>query len=286
MSGKLPVHQPRAHVLELLAQTGQPQAALAIITATHGPAYRLAGTAMLVLADGRPVGALSSGCIEADIARQAVDVIAGQSPKTILYGEGSPYLDLKLPCGGALEVLLTPAPPLAKVQQALKLRALRQESAVELASPSGTLIWKLIPDLQFLVLGEGPEADCFAGLVDHLGFPPALRSAPAISSIDRRTAVTFFFHDHDGEAVIMAPLLASPAFYIGAQGSLRASQQRATELAALGVSPDQLAHLHAPIGLVPSTRDPAALAVSTMAQILQIAQERGLTQHQAPQPTP
>ena len=58
------------------------------------------------------------------------------------------------------------------------------------------------------------------------------------------------------------------AFYIGAMGSQATSQKRRERLAALGVSPEQLRRLHAPIGLDIGSKTPAEIAVSILAELL------------------
>jgi len=42
-------------------------------------------------------------------------------------------------------------------------------------------------------------------------------------------------------------------------------------LEAMGAGPPDIARLHGPVGLVPSTRDPRTLAVSVLAEVLAIA---------------
>jgi xanthine dehydrogenase accessory factor len=62
--------------------------------------------------------------------------------------------------------------------------------------------------------------------------------------------------------------LRSRAFYIGALGSTRTHARRQERLAALGLG-DQLARIHAPVGLPLGGRTPAEIAVATLAQIVQ-----------------
>jgi xanthine dehydrogenase accessory factor len=77
-----------------------------------------------------------------------------------------------------------------------------------------------------------------------------------------------FFHDHEWEPPILAQALTTEAFYIGAQGSIRAAEMRRMELVRLGTKETALARLHGPIGLVPSARDARILAVSVLAEVL------------------
>lgn len=93
---------------------------------------------------------------------------------------------------------------------------------------------------------------------------------PKDLAIDARSAVVLFFHDHEWEPPILAEALTSQAFYVGAQGSLRAAEMRRMELARLGTREAEIARLHGPIGLVPSARDARKLAVSVLAEVLSL----------------
>ena len=99
---------------------------------------------------------------------------------------------------------------------------------------------------------------------------PASGAAPL--DADPWTAVTLFYHDHDREPPVLARALASPAFYVGAQGSLRSHRARVQALREMGVADPDIARLRGPIGLIPSARDPQVLAVSVLAEILSEAE--------------
>lgn len=278
---------------------------LAIITGITGPSYRPLGEIMTFGRDGQ-VGSLSSGCIETDLAGHAEHALQ-DGPRVVRYGEGSPWFDLQLPCGGGLEITLIPRPCRQLLTDIAKARADRQHVALCILpdlsltrcepGPTGPTSKGfrilLLPPPRFLVFGQGPEAVTFAGLVHAAGYPHLLLASdlqtvagadaagcttrllhwPALPTdlqIDDRSAVVLFFHDHDWEPPILARALGSPAFYIGAQGSMRARDARVERLRKQGVH-DGLDRLRGPIGLVPSARDPRTLAVSVLAEILQAA---------------
>lgn len=85
---------------------------------------------------------------------------------------------------------------------------------------------------------------------------------------DSRTAVVTLTHDPklDDPAIIAA--LNAPIFYLGCLGSKRTHAKRLDRLAAAGISNDQMARIHAPVGLDLGGRKPAEIAVSIMAQII------------------
>lgn len=287
-------------------------AVLAVIAGVEGPSYRPVGAAMAVFSETERAGTLSSGCVESDIALHAMESRAAGAPRLIRYGRGSPFLDIQLPCGGGLDILLLPEPDRTALGRVAENRAARVPSTLEVDVRSGAMAVRetgetgregdilrirFEPEIRFLVFGKGPEASTFAGLVQSAGYPNLLLSPdaetldwgraagcetrhltgpvfPAGLDVDDRTAIVLFFHDHEWEPPILAAALETPAFYIGAQGSQRARDARHLELEAMGVPPERIARLHGPVGLIPSARDAGTLAVSVLAEVLDKAMAR------------
>ena len=294
-------------VRELLVRSES--AALAIIVDVRGPSYRPIGAMMAIFSETERVGSLSSGCIEHDIALQAMRAQAEGHPTVVSYGEGSPYVDIRLPCGGGMDVLLLPDPDRKALQSLVEHHDARTTCTLVIDIQSGAMTTtldtdtarhagqfhlKIEPDILFNIFGSGIEASTFAALVQTVGYPGVLLSPddatihsvtarrfetrklnaplyPDDLETDEQTAVVMFFHDHDWEPPILAAALQTPAFYIGAQGSRRARNDRMEALAALGVSEDRLKRMKGPIGLIPSARDSNTLAVSVLAEILSVA---------------
>ncbi len=278
---------------------------LAIIVRTEGPSYRDVGAMMAFTANGESVGSLSSGCIEADLANHARNTLASGAPTIVRYGAGSDWIDLRLPCGGGMDVLLWPRPDKSLLTKALGQVEARVACTLgfDLAARridigkdnltgwlSDQFYRRLLPPLSFHIFGNGVEAVQFSTLVDAMGYDATLYSPDAIVNTPVRlerllapnrlpviaadcwSAVVLFFHDHDWEPSILKTALESPAFYVGAQGSRSARAARDLALLELGVSPDEIARIGGPIGLIPSARDPGTLSVSVLAEILAQAQ--------------
>src|ERR1700757_3481053 len=94
--------------LRRAALQGAP-AALATLYAVEGGAPRGVG-AQMVYAAGELSGFLSGGCVEADVARHALSVLAERRPRRLVYGEGGPP-DVRLACGSRIEVLIETVEP-------------------------------------------------------------------------------------------------------------------------------------------------------------------------------
>ena len=66
------------------------------------------GAHMGVSADGDFVGSLSGGCIEAAVVAEALEALKDDAARVTRFGSGSEYLDIKLPCGGGLDIHFQP----------------------------------------------------------------------------------------------------------------------------------------------------------------------------------
>lgn len=80
------------------------RAALISLVSIEGGSPRHAGAQMAVCEDGSYTGYLSGGCLEQAIALEAQALIGKGENRLVRYGRGSPYFDIKLPCGSGLDV--------------------------------------------------------------------------------------------------------------------------------------------------------------------------------------
>lgn len=280
---------------------------VAVLTATYGPSYRDPGAAMAIAADGRFAGAITAGCVEADIILRAAQVRQTGTVQSLRYGEGSPFFDLRLPCGGAVEVRLFLVRDQDMLDNLSKARAERCPVSLQITGDGRMSLqdWQpthlngttfhcsFAPALRFLIFGNGPESAAFSSLVHGLGYDHLLLSheqsilavARASGSptqeigtlailaelpCDAKTAVVLFYHDHDYEPLILQRMVQTPAFYIGALGSRSTQARRLERLAASGLGKSDLARIRGPIGLTQSSRDPRSLAISVLAEIVDL----------------
>lgn len=284
--------------------------ALVFVTAVEGGSLRAPGLRMAIAADGRTIGFVSNGCVEADLIARAHEARARQRAIAVAYGSGSGKLDIVLPCGGRVDILIVPAN--ASHEPALRAMAgsSRVSGTLELM-PAGAMRWKratpvasehawafmVHPKIRLLVFGAGSEALLLARLGDAADMEVEIRSpdaptvaraaklglsantlqglsAPLDFAADEITAVALMFHDHEWEQRILLGALAGPAFYIGALGSHRAHLRRVDALMASGCPARAIARIKAPIGLVHRLRDPNLLAASVLAEIAAAFQKR------------
>ncbi|MET1259362.1 XdhC family protein [Flagellimonas sp. DF-77] len=86
---------------------------LASVVALEGSSYRQPGVRMLIIENGDMVGAVSGGCVEKEVKRQAQSVFEKGIPKVMTY-DGR----YRLGCEGVLFILIEPFEPSSEVVEA------------------------------------------------------------------------------------------------------------------------------------------------------------------------
>ena len=85
--------------------------------------------------------------------------------------------------------------------------------------------------------------------------------------LDARSAVVTLSHDAKIDEPALDVALRSPCFYVGALGSRRTQQKRRDRLAEAGMTDEELARIHGPVGLDLGARSPAEIALSIAAEL-------------------
>lgn len=118
------------------------------IVGIDGGAPRALGSHMAVLADGSYVGYISGGCVEASVAGEALNVLAGGKDAVLRFGRNSPFMDIRLPCGGGIDLHMHVRPDPAMVSEALDAIARRESFAIDFVPKANraTLVRDADPD--------------------------------------------------------------------------------------------------------------------------------------------
>lgn len=284
--------------------------ALITLIAVTGASTRNPGAHMAVCENGDFSGSFSGGCVEAAVVAEALEVIEAQKPREVRFGAGSPYLDIRLPCGGGIDLFFCPVSDPAIAAGIWDAANDRHPLTIRMDRDSGALEWAFeeqaqavrtgatiitvnhLPAARVIVLGHGASVESLAllttsyGMDCHILTPDGdivgraqghqwtaaklnVPSSTPLFSPDRWTACIFYFHDHDWEGALMQQALHSEAFYVGAMGSFQTHDTRKAMLRDMGVSAEDIDRMSAPIGLIPSTRDPATLALSTLSEVVE-----------------
>lgn len=291
---------------------GRP-ALLATIAALGDGGPRPVGTQM-VFAEGLVSGFLSGGCVEGDVAGHARACLADGAPRRLVYGEGSPWPDIRLLCGARIEILVERiAPDDAAAADLFRLMDARRpavwvsdgerRACSEDAQPwPGALVRRHDPVWRLAVIGGDPTALAIAQLGAQSGFettlvrprgpavPPPLtgvaysRDDPARAlagiGLDAWTAVAVCSHDLDIDHEALRTALASPAPYVGLLGARKRLAERLARLRADGIHEIAIGKLRSPIGLDLGGKAPWEVAVAAIGEVVAVkAAIQG--QHQA-----
>ena len=289
--------------------------ALLVITDIEGGTLRARGSLMAICAHGEVAGYISNGCIDADIINHAQSALISNQSIHLHYGENSPFKDIQLACGGSLKILILPAPNAEIIKLANHALTARNdfdlvfEKSGKLTCPSAQTpqtSWEgeqfhvtYTPKLKLRIIGRGAHVKSLSLLGQQSGFEIVIQSpeenfkaladtnaaikfehlstpdAEIALTDDPWTAVVFLFHDHAWESVLLKQALSGPAFYIGALGSKSTHKLRCETLEGMGATSYNIKKIHAPIGLIPAMRNAGLIAISTLAEILDVAQKAG-----------
>lgn len=265
-----------------LHRAARGDAALCTIVGIDGSFSRRVGTQLAVGADGSRVGDMADRCLDEELGSQALAAMAEGGARMLRYGQGSPFVDFRLPCGSGLDIWIDPAPDRAELQRRAAELEARQEAVLGLKLSEDLAPYLLrqrryMPRLRIVLLGAGAECAALVQLGAAQGVEVEWREAgqglslgrpPQDLAADAWTAVLLLFHDHEWEVPLLDWALATPAFYIGAQGGAPAREERLDRLRAAGLGEAELARINSPVGLIPAARDPNVLALSVLAEVV------------------
>lgn len=243
-------------ILEAKRQ-GRP-VALATVVCARGSVPRQAASKMLVFADGRTVGTVGGGEIEALSIQAGREALGDGQARLETFSLAGPGPEAVGVCGGQVEVFIEPMLPPATV---LILGCGHVGQAVaHLARWLGFRV-AVSDDREELCTPEHmPEADLY--------LPGEVAAVLSHTPIDNQTYVVALMRSYTYDVAALPILLETEAAYIGVIGSRRRWASAVKELEALGIEAQALERVHTPIGLPLDAETPQEIALSIMAEIM------------------
>ena len=286
--------------------------ALVTLISVEGSSPRPVGAMIGVASDGRSVGMITGGCAEKAIVEEALQCLQRGENKIVRYGAGSPYLDVVLPCGSGIDLLIDVESAQDIVASVNNLHASRQpaflfidpEAGKASIAAEGSALgdqWRQIaqydPEYRVCVFGEGANLVAFCKIARQAGyatlaFSPDKDALEYLSGadvpgrpihrnsdfnamgFDNFSAVVTLFHEHEWETPILTAALNSIAGYIGALGSRKTHQLRLDALSAGPATRQPPAMVRGPVGLDIGAANPNEIAISILAEITQHRRRR------------
>jgi len=236
-------------------------AALVTVVATEGSTPQKAGAKMLVYPDGRIVGTIGGGCVEAEMTWRARSVIETGKAQLASYdltpdqaGEDG------LVCGGRMQVFIEPmvgtptlvlfgaghvAQPLARIAKMAGFRVEVADDRVKFANAE-----------------RFPEADKI--VLEDLG------TAAAQLTLGANSYAVVVTRGHKGDTEALASVLGRGLRFVGLLGSRAKLVHVATALEARGISREEIGKIHCPVGIAIGAATPEEIAVSILAELIAV----------------
>lgn len=233
---------------------------LCTIIRSQGSTPRHAGSKMLVYADGRISGTIGGGELEDRVISAALDVIKDDKPRLLEFNMSDPDQGDPGVCGGQVEIYMEPVIPkptlvvvgaghvgraVAHLAHWLGFRIVVSDDRMEFCNPD------IVPQaVEFY-------ACPFEELTEKFEITPWTYMVLTTRSVDI---------DVPG----LPGILDSPAAYIGVIGSRRRWETTRGKLQEVGVPVDKIGNVRSPMGLDIDAETPEEIAVSIMAEIIQV----------------
>jgi len=239
--------------------------ALATIVSAKGSTPREVGAKMLILQDGKFFGSVGGGCMEAEVWQEAMRVMAEDKPKTIhLDLTGKNAEEGGMICGGIMDVYIEPISPPPRViifgggHISLFLS--------KISSLVGFQVAVIDDRPQFANAERFPEADEVIAEEFPLVFPRL--------KVNRSSYLVIVTRGHAYDQEVLEWALGQEVKYIGMIGSRKKIQTVYSALKEKGIRNEQLEPVHAPIGLGIGALTPEEIAVSIVAEMIQVRRQR------------
>jgi xanthine dehydrogenase accessory factor len=280
--------------------------ALCTIVRTSGSTPQEKGAAMLVLQDGKTLGTLGGGCVEAEVRVRAQRCMAESQSRLLNFRLDHDYgWDDGLVCGGFMDVAVqvigspdaaAPFETLIASARAGNPASLVIDVTDEHQQPARFEL-PVTPPPRLLIAGAGHVGQALAELAARLDFLVTVlddRTDFASSSrfpdarcivgdievelrkfpVDPHSFIVIVTRGHKHDARALEAVIRSPACYLGLIGSRRKTRTIFQDLHARGVPLETLAKVHAPIGLEIGAATPAEIAVSIAAEMIAVRRGR------------
>ncbi len=252
-------------VVERAAQLARDGVAFALATVVwrQGPSSGQQGARAIITADGEIHGFIGGACAEPVVVREAQRVIAEGVPQLLLLGTAAQF-------AGAVPDGMRTIPI-----------ACQSEGALEV------YVEPVVPAPLLVVVGRSPMAHTLVELATALGWHATVLDVAEFTAAppDPRAAVVVATQGQGDEEAVEHAVRAEPAF-LGVVASHRRGESVVGYLQDRGVPGEALARVRVPVGLDLGHTTHREIAVSVLAELVQVraAGELGPSGGPAPEP--
>jgi xanthine dehydrogenase accessory factor len=250
----------------LKLRSGGRRGAMATIVSAKGSTPREVGAKMLIYEDGKFLGSVGGGCMEAEIWQEAMKVMEEEKPKILhLDLTGRNAEDVGMICGGVMDIYVEPIVPAPRVY--IFGGGHISLFVSKISSMAGFQVVVIDERPQFANKERFPDADEVIAEDFEMVLPKLKVNQSSYLVIVTRG------HTYDQEVLDWA--LGQQVRYIGMIGSRMKVRTVYDNLKEKGIKPEQLERVHAPIGLDLGALTPEEIAVSIVAEMIKVRREKG-----------
>ena len=236
--------------------------ALVTVVKTKGSVPREAGSKMIVEADGTIYGSIGGSTVEAMVIKEAQDVIRTGKPRLTshdLYDKKGE--DTGMLCGGMMEFFIEP------LNSAERLYIFGGGHVGYHLARMAAMV-----GFEYVVIDDRPEfanAERFPQAAQCIVEAPAKMADQLTLGENDYAVIVTPGHAHDYE--VLRNLIRKPARYIGLIASKVKRRDIYSQLMQNdGITESELQRVHCPIGLHIKAETPEEIAVSILAELIQV----------------
>src|SRR4030042_1253511 len=234
-------------------------APLATIIGTKGSTPREMGAKMLIQEEGKILGTIGGGCMEAEVWQEAVNVMAAETPRTIhLDLTGKQAEESGMICGGVMDIYIEPLVPTPRVfifgGGHISLFVAMMSAMV------GFQVVVVDDRPQFANKERFPEAEEVIAEEVPLALPKL--------KVNKASYIVIVTRGHSYDREVLEWAVDTEARYIGMIGSRKKIQTVYQGLEEKGVPAAKFKRVHAPIGLNIGALTPEEIAVAIVAEMI------------------
>jgi len=234
--------------------------AVAMITKTMGSSPRDPGAKMIVYPDGSISGTIGGGYFEKMVISDCLDLFRGETKhllKTYRFEESGPD-STGMSCGGTAEVFLEAHGQMDRliifggghIGRALARLAREMDFAITVVDDRQEILDDFHPPVQTILTDANYEKN----------FP----------LMGKDSYVVIVTHGHKGDQAVLGQVIEKDCAYIGMIGSKAKIAGVYKNLESAGFARELFEKVHAPIGLDIGSEGPYEIAISIIAEIIEI----------------
>ena len=262
--------------IKTLKASGEPFAVATVVRTVALTAAK-AGAKALIRSDGTmSAGWIGGGCARAAVLKAAREALRDGRPRLVSVQPGDALQELGVEAGQSKEGV---------------------EFARNMCPSQGTMdvfVEPVLPRPELLICGASPVAIALADLGKRLGFavgvaapkeehakfaqPDLLAAGYELSRLGEGERYIVIATQGRGDEAALAAALAAPARYVAFVGSHRKAAALRRSLAAKGIDPARLDALRSPAGLDIGAVTPEEIALSILAEIVELRRRGQRTQ--------